>query len=62
MKRITVKQAASMLNVGEQQIRIMVQLGKIPGAICYGPKNRRTYILTDTQIENVMKGGVHEGE
>ena len=44
------------MNVGEQQIRIMVQLEKIPGAFCYGPKGRRTYIITDEQITNLMKG------
>lgn len=56
MKRITIKEAARMMNVGEQQIRIMVQLEKIPGAFCYGPKGRRTYIITDEQITNLMKG------
>ena len=56
MKRITTKEAARMLNVGEQAIRMMIQLDKIPGAICYGPKNHRTYILTDEQITNLMKG------
>lgn len=56
MKRITIKEAARMMNVGEQQIRIMVQLKKIPGAFCYGPKGRRTYIITDEQVTNLMKG------
>lgn len=56
MKRITTKEAARMMDVGEQAIRMMVQLGKIPGAICYGPRNHRTYILTDEQIKNLMKG------
>lgn len=57
MKRITTKEAAQMLNVGEQAVRMMIQLGKIPGAICYGSKSHRTYILTDEQITNLMKGG-----
>lgn len=56
MRRITTKEAAQMLNVGEQAIRMMIQLNKIPGAICYGPKTHRTYILTDEQIKNLMKG------
>lgn len=56
MKRITTKEAARMMCVGEQAIRMMIQLGKIPGAICYGPKWHRTYILTDEQIKNLMKG------
>ena len=56
MKRITTKQAAQMMNVSEQQVRIMVQLEKIPGAFCHGPKHRRTYYITDEQITNLMKG------
>lgn len=60
MKRITTKEAAQMLNVGEQAVRMMIQLDKIPGAICYGPKTHRTYILTDEQITNLMKGETGE--
>lgn len=56
MKRITTKEAARMMNCGTQQIRMMVQLEKIPGAICYGPKHHRTYIITDEQIKKLMKG------
>lgn len=57
MRRITIKEAARMMNVSEQAVRMMVQLEKIPGAVCYGPKCRRTYFITDTHIENLMKGG-----
>lgn len=57
MKRITTKQAAQMMGVSEQACRMMVQLDKIPGAICYGPKHRRTYFITDEQVKNLMKGG-----
>lgn len=56
MKRITIKEASRMLGIGEQGCRMLIQLGKIPGAICYGPKTHRTYILTDEQIKNLMKG------
>lgn len=56
MKRITIEEAATMMNVGKQQIRIMVQRGLIPGAFCSGSKTRRSYFITDTQIERVMKG------
>ena len=61
MKRITTKEAAQMLNVGEQAVRMMIQLEKIPGAFCYGPKSHRTYILTDEQVINLMRGGKDEG-
>lgn len=56
MSRITTKQAAQRMQCGEQQIRMMIQLDKIPGAFCYGPKHRRTYFITDEHVENLMKG------
>lgn len=62
MKRITPKEAARMMQCGEQQIRMMVQLEKIPGAFCVGPKHRRTYYIYDEQITNLMKGVRDEAE
>ena len=61
MKRITPKQAAQMMECGEQQIRMMVQLGKIPGAFCTGSRPRRTYYIYDEQIEKLKKGVKDEG-
>lgn len=57
MKRITIKEAAEMLNVGEQRVRVLIQQGKIKGPIWTGTKRRRNYIITDEQIINFMKGG-----
>ena len=54
--RITIKEAATMMNVGEQQVRVMVQNGRIPGASCGGSDTRRSYFITDTQIKRVMEG------
>lgn len=56
MNRITPEEAARMMQCGTQQIRMMVQLGKIPGAFCTGKKPRRTYYIYDEQIKNLMKG------
>lgn len=56
MRKISIKEAADMLGVCEQQVRIMVQRDKIPGATCHGPKCRRTYYITDEQVTNLMKG------
>ena len=56
MKRITIKEAARMLQIGEQGVRMMIQNGCIAGATCYGPKHKRTYYVTDEQIINHMKG------
>lgn len=60
MKRITTKEAAQMMRCGEQQIRMMIQLEKIPGAFCYGKLPRRTYFITDEQVRNLMKGETDE--
>lgn len=54
--RITIKQAAQMMDVGEQQVRVMIQRGQIPGASCGGTEVKRSYFITDTQVERKMKG------
>ena len=56
MKKITIKEAANMLGICEQQCRVMIQRDKIPGATCHGPKCRRTYYITDEQVSRFMKG------
>lgn len=56
MKRITTKEAARMMQISEQGVRMMIQLGRIPGASCGGSKARRSYFVTDEQIANLMKG------
>lgn len=56
MKRITTKEAAQMMQISEQGVRMMIQLGRIPGASCGGSKARRSYFVTDEQIANLMKG------
>ena len=56
MKRITPKEAAEMMNCGEQQVRIMIQNGKIPGAFCTGKLPRRTYYIYEEQIRSLISG------
>jgi excisionase family DNA binding protein len=56
MRRITTKQAAQMMQISEQAVRMMIQLGRIPGASCGGTKARRSYFITDEQVKNLMKG------
>ena len=57
MKKITIKEAAARLGVCEQQVHVMIQNGQIIGATYHGPKYRRTYFVTDEQVNNFMKGG-----
>ena len=56
MKKISIAQAAEMMGVCEQQVRVMIQRDKIPGASCHGPKCRRTYYITDEHVTRMMKG------
>ena len=58
MKRITIKEAAKMMDTSEQAVRVMIFAGRIPGASCGGTKARRSYFITDEQVLRVMKGGV----
>lgn len=56
MRRITTKEAAQMMQISEQAVRMMIQFGRIPGASCGGSRARRSYFVTDEQIANLMKG------
>ena len=56
MQKISIENAAKMLGVCPQQVRVMIQRDKIPGATCHGPKCRRTYYITDEQVSRFMKG------
>lgn len=57
VRKITIKEAAQMMRVSEQEVRIMIQFKKIPGAFCFGPAHRRTYFVTNEHIMNAMRGG-----
>lgn len=45
------------MQISEQAVRMMIQIGRIPGASCGGTKARRSYFITDEQVANLMKGG-----
>ena len=52
MRRLTVKEAAQMLQASEQEVRMLIQLQRIPGATYTGEGQRKTYYIYDTQIES----------
>jgi len=52
MKRLTIKQAAQMLQASEQEVRMLITLQRIPGATWTGEGKRKTYYIYDTQIES----------
>ena len=58
MKRITIKEAAHMMGVAEQFVRVSIFAGKIPGAYKIEGQNgkRGQYYITDEQIKKLMKG------
>ena len=58
MDFITIKEASERMKVPVQQVRVMIQRGKIPGAFTMGTGKRRSYYITDQQITNVMNGRI----
>lgn len=52
MKRLTIKQAAQRLQASEQEVRMLITLGRIPGATYTGERQRKTYYIYDTQIDS----------
>lgn len=59
MRPLSIREASELMQVHEQFVRVSVKAGKIPGAYYIDGKNgkRGKYFITDTQIENMMKGG-----
>jgi len=60
-KPLSIKQAAELLQVGEQAVREMIKAGCIPGACAFGSKKHLRYYITDSQIQSFMKGGFNNG-
>jgi hypothetical protein len=58
MRRISIKEASTMMHVPEQFLRVSIYAGKIPGAYYLEGRNgkRGTYYITDEQVKNMMEG------
>lgn len=54
--RVTVKQAAELLGVSEQFIRIGLQQGKLPIGKAVKSSNRCTYLIYKQRIERITDG------
>jgi len=57
-RAITIKEASEMMHQSEQFVRRAVIANKIPGAFYLEGRNgeRGQYFITNTQVENMMKG------
>ena len=55
---VSINEAAEMMQVHPQFVRVSIAAGKIPGAFYIEGKGgkRGKYYVTNTQIENMMKG------
>ena len=55
---ITIREASQMMQVPENFVRVSIIAGKIPGAfyIKQEGKKRGDFYITNTQVENMMKG------
>ena len=60
MRFVTIEEASKMMGQKPTAVRRWIQLGKIPGAFYTGTKSRKTYHITDVQIQNLMKGVVQD--
>ena len=58
--RITIHEAAKIMQCSEQALRMMIQLGRIPGACTYGQGKRIAYYITEEAVRNFMKGGFNK--
>lgn len=54
MERITVKQAASMLGVSEQYIRVGMQRGWLPIGSCVKMSSKWTYHISQYLLEKYL--------
>ena len=54
MKRIKVKEAAELLGVSEQYIRLGMQRGQLPIGSCVKMSSRWTYHIVAGQLENYL--------
>lgn len=52
MRRLSIKEAAQILQTSEQEVRMLITLNRIPGATYTGEGQRKTYYIYDTQIDN----------
>lgn len=58
--RITIREASKIMQCSEQALRMMIQLGKIPGACSYGEGKRVAYYITEEAVRNFMRGGFNQ--
>ena len=56
MRKLTIKEAADIMQISEQCLRMMIKSGNLPGALMSGSAKRRSYYLTDAIINNAMQG------
>lgn len=56
--RITIKQAAQMMQTSEQFVRMSIALERIPGAFKVG----HAYFITEEQVKNMMEGRINDEE
>ena len=54
MERIKVKEAAELLGVSEQYIRLGMQRGQLPIGSCVKMSSRYTYHIVAGQLENYL--------
>lgn len=57
MERVSVKEAASLLGVSQQFVRIGMQRGELPIGSAVKMSTKYTYCIPKERLENYLSGG-----
>lgn len=55
--RLTVDEAAKMLNITPQMLRIAMQREKLQLGFVFGEGKRKTYVIYRDKVEKILSGG-----
>lgn len=58
MNRITVNEAAALLQIPAQAVRVLMQKGELPIGFLYGDGKKFVYVIYRERVEDFMKGAI----
>ena len=56
MNRISVNEAAELLQIPAQAVRVLMQKGELPIGFLYGDGQKSVYVIYRERVEDFMKG------
>lgn len=58
MNRISVNEAAALLQIPAQAVRVLMQKGELPIGFLYGDGKKAVYVIYRERVEDFMKGAI----